>query len=598
MRGAWWSQPYHPDGAAAADGINKQLGTPSLDPLVVLLRETAQNSWDARPDGHGISVTYAVDRLGDTRSAAFRDLFLPGPHGDIGNLDEALSPASAVIMVSDRGTTGLGGPTRSDVFVPGEPRDFVNFVRNVGSARDRELGGGTYGFGKGAFFRVSSVSTIVVDTACHVEDRIERRLIAAALGHAFDTDGLGYTGRHWWGEIRNDVIEPLLDDAAAALAWALGLRGFAPGETGTDVYVLGAVLGDSDGDDGSPRTCEAAATVIASAALWYLWPKLVQRGGKACIELSVRADGVSVHVPDPATVPQLFPFVESMRTIDNGGGEFFERKRPPVTVGALAVEKDVFVGRPDRIVDAVAPFTGPARHCARMRAVELVVDYYEGEPLPDPYQYGAVFRTADVDIVDECFAAAEPPTHDAWVFRPLTGIARGLVEGANKFVREALRRVAEPVALPQSEGSDVPAGALSHALAGLLAGAAGDGGSPAGGGRGGGGGGGAGSVVSSVGAPRLVVRSGVALVAQDVKIEPSAHCVVEAQGAVAVDGGIEQTAPMGAPVPTVEGWEAADGTWVAGSRLDVQDDAPRRWTVFVRPAGDSSTVVRVREVRP
>jgi hypothetical protein len=597
MSGRWWSQPYRPDGAAAADGINRQLGAPSLDPLVVLLRETGQNSWDARADGRGISMTYAVDRLDDSRSKALRELFLPGPHGDIGKLDDALLSGSAVMMVSDRGTTGLGGPTRSDVFETGEPRDFVNFVRNVGSARDRELGGGTYGFGKGAFFRVSSVGTILVETACRRGDRIERRLMASALGRAFDADGLGYTGRHWWGEIRNDVIEPLLDEAAGAVSSALGLRGFAAGETGTDVYVLGALLGDNDGDERFPRTCEDAATVIASAALWYLWPKLIRRDGRPSIDLSVTSNGVPVNLPEPEAVSQLFPFVQSLRTLDRGGGTVFERKRPAVTIGSVAVEKDIFVNRPDRVVDVVAPFSGPARHCARMRAVELVVDYYEGEQLPDPYQYGAVFRSADVEFVDECFAAAEPPTHDAWVVRTLTGTARGVVEGATRFVRETLRSVAEPAVIPQSHDADVPAGVLSHALAGLLAGAPGDGKLRGGGGRGGGGNG-PGSVVSSVGAPRLVVRNGVALVAQDVKIESSARCVAEAQGVVAVDGGLEQSAPPGASVPTVEGWEASDGTWVAGKTLVLEKDAPRKWTVFVRPAGDSATAVRVREARP
>lgn len=595
MRGHWWSQPYRPDGAAAADGINKQLGTPSLDPLVVLLRETGQNSWDARADGPGISLTYAVDRLNDSRSRAFGDLFLPGPHGDIGKVEDALSAGAAVIMVSDRGTTGLGGPTRSDVFEPGKPRDFVNFVRNVGSARDRDLGGGTYGFGKGAFFRVSSVGTILVDTAWQTEDRIERRLIAAALGRAYDTDGLGYTGRHWWGEIRDEVIEPLLDEAAGAVSSALGLRGFAAGETGTDVYVLGALLGDNEGDERTPRTCEDAATVIASAALWYLWPKLIRRDGKPSIRLSVTSNGVPVNLPEPEQVPQLFPFVQSLRTLDRGEGTVLERKRPAVTVGSVAVEKDIYVNRPDRVVDAVAPFSGPARHCARMRAVELVVDYYEGEQLPDPYQYAGVFRSADAEFVDECFAAAEPPTHDAWVTRTLTGTARGVVEGAARFVRDALRSVVEPAASPQSQGAAVPAGVLSHALAGLLASATGDGGSRRGG-RDRGGGGPA-SVVSSVGAARLVVRSGVALVAQDVRIEPSARRVVEAQGAVAVDGGLEQSPPPGASIPTVEGWEASDGTWVAGNRLELESGAPRNWTVFVRPAGDSATAVRVREVR-
>ena len=45
---AWFAQRYPPGGAVAGDGIQKQLGTPQLDPLEVLVREAAQNSWDAK----------------------------------------------------------------------------------------------------------------------------------------------------------------------------------------------------------------------------------------------------------------------------------------------------------------------------------------------------------------------------------------------------------------------------------------------------------------------------------------------------------------------------------------------------------------------
>ncbi len=44
----WFSQPYPPEGASAAEGIRNQLGRPELDLLTILVRESAQNSWDAR----------------------------------------------------------------------------------------------------------------------------------------------------------------------------------------------------------------------------------------------------------------------------------------------------------------------------------------------------------------------------------------------------------------------------------------------------------------------------------------------------------------------------------------------------------------------
>lgn len=588
----WWSQPYRADGAIDAVGIGKQLGTPGLDPLVVMLRETSQNSWDARTsDDTGISLRYRVERLGEARSTAFSLLLFPNSPEMLGALDAALAPDALVVSVSDRGTSGLGGPTRSDT-VGGSSRDFVNFVRNVGVARDRDLGGGTYGFGKGALYRLSSVGTVLVDTVCVVDGRKERRLMGAALGHPFDRHEVPYTGRHWWGEMRGGVVEPLVGDAAASVAERLGLLGFAEGETGTDVYVLGALLGEDDA--GTARSARSAASVIASAALWYLWPKLVARAERPLLELTVTADGEQIHVPDPGDVSALHPFVESLGVLDTGKGVLHSRQRPSRDEGYFAAMKDIHIPDAEPVVAVAAPFTGPAHHCALMRHVELVVDYLEGPELPNPYQYGAVFRIVGDGDVDASFAAAEPPTHDKWVSKSLSGEAKGTVDRALRFVRDQLRSLAAPADSGSASDGSLATGGLSHALAGVLAGAWGDG-APGRGGVGGGGGGGApGSVVRSVGAPRLVVRNGVALVAQSVRVDTGTAVAVEATGRVAVDGGTEREAPDGAPIPTVVGWEAA-GVWVDGALLDLAAGSTGEWTVYVRPAGDSATTVRVRE---
>ena len=48
----------------------------------------------------------------------------------------------------------------------GEPRDFVDFVRNIGQPPDKDLGGGSFGYGKAAFYIASRARTILVDTLC------------------------------------------------------------------------------------------------------------------------------------------------------------------------------------------------------------------------------------------------------------------------------------------------------------------------------------------------------------------------------------------------------------------------------------------------
>src|SRR5690349_13331051 len=55
----WIPEPKPPTGGLAAEGFYKLLGRPRLDPLTVLVRETAQNSWDARLE-NGVSVDFSI----------------------------------------------------------------------------------------------------------------------------------------------------------------------------------------------------------------------------------------------------------------------------------------------------------------------------------------------------------------------------------------------------------------------------------------------------------------------------------------------------------------------------------------------------------
>ena len=286
----WWSQPFAPEGSAAAEGIVKQLGRPALDPLTVLVREAAQNSWDAHlPDG---VVEFGVDvRVLGENVDAWRQLLLPGParESDV-DLDNALRPESVVLVVSDRNTVGLGGPLRAGERARDQEKaDFVQFLRNVGEPSDHEFGGGTYGFGKGIFYRLSRIGAILVDTNTAAGGPAGRRLMGAALGHSWYLGDRRFTGRHWWGHVAaDDVPDPILAGQADSVATALGLPGFADGRTGTDIVVLAADLGSTGSEPSArERTAAEAATFIASSILWNLWPKMLPDGDGRHMRFSV-----------------------------------------------------------------------------------------------------------------------------------------------------------------------------------------------------------------------------------------------------------------------------------------------------------------------
>ena len=63
-------------GAIKAEGIMNQLGRPTVDRLTVLVREAAQNSWDAADRSQSGPVNFGLDlrRLPDDVAAEWRQI--------------------------------------------------------------------------------------------------------------------------------------------------------------------------------------------------------------------------------------------------------------------------------------------------------------------------------------------------------------------------------------------------------------------------------------------------------------------------------------------------------------------------------------------
>lgn len=605
MTPRWWSQPFAPEGSAAAEGIVKQLGKPTLDPLTVLVREAAQNSWDARLGLHPVAFHIEVKTLGYL-AKKWKTQLLPGPPAESGvDIAAALAPDAYLLVVSDRQTVGLGGPLRAGHRAAiGERADFVQFLRNVGEPRDQALGGGTYGFGKGIYYRLSSAATILVDTQTTIRGRASRRLIGATLGPSWYEGDRRFTGRHWWGDIAEDNIpDPVLGRRAEQVASSLGLPGFEDGTTGTDIAVIDAHLGTTSGSDESePRTAQEAGTFLASSLLWNLWPKFFPDENGQYMNFSVGVDGVQVHLPSPANVAELKPYVEALAAIRGGGGLQYTRTRPPRTAGRFALSlASATRGTARQVTTMAKPYDGSSHHVARMRSAELVVDYLEGPTHPDPLlRYGAVFRASAE--ADELFSSAEPPTHDDWVESGLQGTARGVISGARRFVLDRLEaglglgiqtgsgrgrglgefsaRLASMVpTIPGGGAASLPggptaAGTSSKSKNSSAANGSGDAASTHGGRRG---------RPRIVGAPSLDVSGGAARLRALVLIPASdTSRSIRARALVVVEGGArESEAPAGASSPAITGWDAAEGSdSQAGDTLTIPSGEACEWWVY------------------
>ncbi len=210
--GAFFSEPFAKTGNIAADGFRRLLGCPAQDLLQTMLRESIQNSIDAALPGFGPSLSIRFRTLTSQQCTALREVVLADlPQGDHTRNEIATSIGTVglkVLEICDFRSIGLSGPTSGDVASDGrEALNFVNFLRNVGVARDTYHGGGTYGYGKTSLYAMSACSTILVDSQTTCEGKPVRRFMGCHLGSAFDADTADnkrrrFTGRHWWGDQR------------------------------------------------------------------------------------------------------------------------------------------------------------------------------------------------------------------------------------------------------------------------------------------------------------------------------------------------------------------------------------------------------------
>ncbi|MFD4127005.1 hypothetical protein ACFXKK_07480 [Streptomyces globisporus] len=655
----WFSQPYPPEGASAAEGIRNQLGRPELDLLTILVRESAQNSWDARIPDHPDPVGYRIDlsTVSPAHAGAWRELLLAGAPSQREHfpLRETLRRGSIPIMaVSDRGTRGLGGPTRADSFAV--ERDFVSFIRNIGEPRDTALGGGTYGFGKGIFYVLSNTGTILVHSRCRTaQGGYETRLIGCTLWKSYGAEEANgqrrYTGRHWWGDNSSDVVEPLTGREADSAVRSLGLRPFGAEETGTTVVVIDPAL------DG--LTPSGAADYLADTIAWHLWPKMISTNGRpAAMRFSVSCDGDNRPVPDPRETRPLNMFVAAYERMTGSDGNRLYCKSPKRFLGRLGLEKRIMPPLEPSRASRMVGIEDIVHHVCLMRPAELVVTYRPGPKPPSVNQgYAGVFR-AD-ESMDEVYAKAEPPTHDAWNPQSLERPESTFVHSTFRRITEALESLLSLGGTARSGSSNVALGAASSFFSGLVGGTWGIGGATAyakpgttaprrgskedGGDRhrespstersaSGGNPTGATSAgdgadadsqygsdhhlspeaqgtstprrrprVQYVGNPYYEDRGTVSLLVQDFRLPAPGLQQVRADLAVTLPGtsGRETDPPIGAGMPELFGWEDGDGHVHESATIRIEGGEPL-WRVLVLPAPDTMTeiAIKVEAVKP
>jgi hypothetical protein len=595
------SEPYSAAGSAVASSLTRAVRDSSLHEWAILVRETLQNSIDARISSN--AVTYSVDiyratlkQKGVLQKHVFRDI-----PAELPELARSLKSANLpLLVIADWNTQGLGGPTRADLATE-EKANFCDFFLNVGREESKGYQGGTRGLGRGVLFDISSASSIVVFTRTTVGGRKVSRLLAMAVSPGFNDGKRKFTGRHWWcASASNPWPEPLEGPRAEELAHALGLDVMPVKTTGTAIMVIGPRIPDD-------YTLDDVCDEMIQAALLWGWPLLIGRDGTPEVELAFSTGDGNAWQPvgpeDPGSPVREFAraYREALAgsprkttrwqtaTVAFGAG-----RKKPEPLGTLTFR---------HLPNAEAPQTPSAEEAiplasiALMREPRLVVKYLPVPPHPVGTATVGVF-VADARF-DRTFAETEPVAHDDWLPQKLglraneRNPVKQTIEKIRRIVRES--HLASGTDAPSGHDADRVAPVVGDYLGGMLAGTDGFGGQPRPTskqpsptpGR---------SSRAVVGPPTLRAEGDHTIAAFPVSVIPAQGrplVRLAATSKVLLDSGVEDDSkrPEGAPSPYVIGWEGSGG-FSPEPTLEVMA-SDTELTVLVEQPHDTAITVEV-----
>lgn len=427
--------PGDPQGYSHGNSASSALGRPSLTQWELFVRESLQNSWDARDrkdseDG----VTYAIEyRDLSTEASEYlrNEIFSPTVKQPRGLASAIKKEHVPLLVVSDTGTYGLRGPTNAATSVDG-PTDYSSFVLEVGRSQDKEVRGGSYGFGKGVFYKASSAETIIVYSRTH-DERGQRahRLICTASSDSFSEDGERYTGRHWWGKKatyhrKKDAhstiyTEPLTGQEADNVARILGLdQHFSEQQpTGTTIAVVDPIFATSNTTESPLDACKQMARALTR----WAWPHMIYKEpSDDALVFKVTINGEDVPIPDPKEDPVLSAYADAYLKLlrhDTQARQGFKEMPGNVSVSTVTA------GNQHRLTGMLAlkelttsglkqdgELNIPLNAVALLRSPRFIVEYRELSITGDIANYAGVF-VADKGV-DREFAKSEPTAHDGW----------------------------------------------------------------------------------------------------------------------------------------------------------------------------------------
>jgi hypothetical protein len=441
----WEYLPYNRKMGNTSDTLLKVLQRGGFTSEELLAREGLQNCKDAHSEDAvkaGLPVQVTIEKhsiSGDHAKNLFKALLL--------DEDQQLKLATSLIhpmttkefksyvsgeqkldlvTVRDQNTVGLGGSLEGD-----EEKDhFARLVLGLGQS-DKVEGGGSFGFGKTVFSKLSKIHLVLYYSHFKPTRRTggcSARFMAVWLLRkdiAKKFSGFGFFGKR---NGSNDESLPFEDEEAHAMAEMCGLKPHKEGEFGTTVAVVDC-----------PIVCEHVKFAIER----YWWPSLVDK--KLSVRLfekkhhenkrdsKVEGDKLEVDLLDngsrlsisPSSNPMVLPYLEIYQAMRDSSGKHEGIKiDPPFNkmhgkkIGQVATRK-----LDKATIDSIRDYLSglglskeenpmPLGGIAKMRTPGMVINY-EGETAEDLETIPAGVFIAD-DEIDLLLRGSEPATHNKW----------------------------------------------------------------------------------------------------------------------------------------------------------------------------------------
>ena len=398
-------------------------------PYPSLIRESIQNSLDVVLDKtQPLRMTFEFGNLRTQTFQSFKELrsHIAGvidlyenrakpQYQDMLNAFDSVYRDQEIVQyikVSDYNTKGMNYEKDNS--------PFHAFVRAVGlTIKDDDSSGGSFGFGKAAYFLMSPIHTVLVSTMT-AEGKFYFEGAASLCTHlALDENGNQVKYQHYGFYDNQDGKQPAseLDDIPSK---------FRREEVGTDIYIMGV--------DGSTDKREEAYDEMIKAALRHFWLAFMHK--KLVVEIG--ATTINDETLD-SLMQEHFP---EMRDRSRNGENYNPRPYYEAVKHANTTKDFIQIDRHLPILGDVSLFVWKDKDSRdsviHMRKQRMFI--HRSRTYSNSYGYHAIFLCTD-DYGNKLLKSIEDPSHRKWEPKRNRQQGKEIINDLQKFINDSIQEI-------------------------------------------------------------------------------------------------------------------------------------------------------------